>query len=458
MKKPISLSAQKRASLASQQTADRRRILWMTAALIVLGVGAAYSAFQAKTYRESEKDVLPSEPLPTETVAIPEIDAERWSELVSDATPDDRVVLERAALEEALPVARELRRAHVEELGAEELAGESDLTPLLEAPEDVRGRAYFARGWIESLRVRRDADGEVVEARGRLSLEGGGTVYFASPQLEGGIDEGDFVRVDGLFLKAFSDEDPERPGTWREGPLLVTRSPEHSYAGLGVVERLPPRLFETVRDDSAKEGETGIDPVAKWTLMAHARDLAPDAIDWESAPELDNATISRVLLDGESHRAQPFRMPIGQLMGVRVRKTGENPARMEYITEGWIGNWTWKGGAPVAMFWAPGARHDLKERDLVRGTCFFVKNRTYEPRDGGIALAPWFAMHTLERFVPPEDESVGTIFAAVIAMVALLTVTLFFLVARDRRASKKLHEDLTRRRRARRDQPAPSAQ
>ncbi len=447
---------------------EKRKLIVMTVGLVLLVVAFGISRYKEGQYRDRDDGVIGGGPIEfSERVELPEIDVAALEAMVSDGSPADRVLLEREALEHLFETARNLGPAHFAAMDTREIdAGVA--SALLDDPSAARGDPFTARGWIVSLRRRNPGSGRPAQWQGRLVLEDESSVYFVVKDLaegirtEPGADE--FVRIDGLFLKAFNDEDPEQPGSWIQGPLLVGPEALRSYTSLGPIEELPFGAFADVTDDDLREGFSGVPHRPLWTLMAYARDRAEGSVDWEAAPELGQPEVTEMMVDGSRWRAQPFRLGPSQLMGFWVQRPGENAARMEEVTEGWIGNWNWTGEAKVLRFVMPGARRDLAEGDLVQGRGFFLKNHAYEPRDGGLRLASYVVIDDLEEFVPPDDRSIQQLWAVVIAMVVGLGGLLFFLVVRDRKRSNRIQETLAQRRRDRRrlrvegegvPQPAP---
>jgi hypothetical protein len=430
---------------------DRRRLIAMGVGLVALMIAFVISRFQADKYRADSKQLLPVTPEVVERVELPEIDVTRLDGLVSDSSAEDRVLLERAAVDELLGTTRNLTAAHFEALEAV-LLDTTNVDALLVSPAASRGKAFTARGWITSLRTRKPGGGRPDETHGRMVLDGGRSVYFIARKTPEGLGTDEYARVDGLFLKAFNDEDPSAPGTWIQGPLLVAPELTRSYSPLGDVSSLSPGVFIDVTDDDVEGGITGLPTRPLWTLLAYARDHAPDAVDWESVRELDMPSVNEMLADGSKWRLEPFRLPPTQLMGVWIRRPGENPARMEEVTEGWIGSWTWTGEAKVLRFMLPRPRSDLKEGDLVTGRGYFFKNLAYAPSAGGMRLASMVVMEDLTKFIPTENKSVQQIWIGVIVAVVGLAVVMTVLLIRDQRRSKRIAENLIERRRKRRAQ------
>ena len=444
--------------LAAQSSAkEKRRILIMGVALVILLAGFYYSQFKANEF--AHNDDLSKLSAPAEMVVhvqVPDIDAAAIDALVSDSSDEDRVLLEREAVDEVLPIARNLTPAHFAELKSQEL-DRTLVDELLANPSQARGKAFFARGWITSLRVRSPGGGRPKEVHGRLVLEDYSTVYFIVAEQNDSLAVSDFARVDGLFLKAFNDEDPEKPGEWVQGPLLIGPELQRSYKSLGKVTSLPIDTFIDVQDDSLEGGITGIPFLPHWTLMAFARDHDRSEIDWKNTPALESETVNAMLNDGKQWRGRAFHMTPLKVLAISERIPGENPARMEKITEGWLASFTWKGNAKVVYFTKPGEMGDIRPKDIITGSGFFLKNFAYELESGGMHMASMVVLDSLEKHVGAEDHSVGRIWFAMTIGTGVLIVTLVFLIMRDRKRAAALHKQLAERRRARRSFDQTSA-
>ena len=90
---------------------------------------------------------------------------------------------------------------------------------------------------------------------------------------------------------------------------------------------------------------------------------------------------------------------------------------------------------------------------------FFFKNLAYEPREGGLRVAPRLVLVSLDEYTPGENNAMRYLFIAVSVGTALLVGAIFLLTARDRRSSERMRQDMIRRRRSRRanDGPEPQA-
>lgn len=400
--------------------------------------------------REEAQAELPSAPIAEleETAYVPDIDPARIDALVHDDLPEDRVLFESEAVDVALEYARRMTRASYEEILAADELDAAGIATLNEDPGAHRGTPFIVRGWIDSIRSRRlgpTADEQFV---GRLILEDDSIAYFATLKKPERIIVGDFVRLDGLFVKLYSEESEENKGLWIEGPLIAGAQLETSFPSFGTVTELDPHMVAHVEDDSVERGIQKLPFNALWHVMAYARDVPEDAIDWDEVPELGRDLIGDLVKDGQPYRCQPFRFPVSSLQAKTILSGGENPARISAYTEGWIGNGTWRD---VIHFKSPHAYPELTERvDLVEARGFFFKNLAYEPKSGGVHLAPVFIVHSMNEFVPGDEAGLHYFGYAIAALTVGLLVLFSLLLTKDRRRADQLQERLVQRRRARR--------
>jgi hypothetical protein len=435
---------------------ERRRLVMLGVGFFVL-LGILVSTWmQARSGGAAPAPVpLADESVPAEPLlAVPELDRAHLESLVQDRAEADQVVLPSAAADLLMGVARRYTPRHYAELDAPELDAERSAA-LAADPAAARGQPFTARGRIVGLRARSGAAREE-QFLGKLELEDGSPAHFLVLSVpEHAADVGGFVRVDGLFLKLYRTEDELVPGTWSAGPLLVGTRAVRSYPDLGTATALGASAFDDLVDaelapDPGEEVrlvyETPAEPL--YALMALARDLPADAVDWAAAPVLDQRLLDQILEDPEAFRAAPIVVPISRLQDGRVRAAGENPARLERFTQGWIANVTWRN---VIQFRTPVLRPDLVIGDLVYGRGFFLQNLAYESSERGIRVAPVFVLQTLERHVP-QPSVVLTRIPWVLAGMGLFLLVLFVALARrDRRRSAEFYGEIVRRRRARRE-------
>ncbi len=428
---------------------EKRRLGLLLLATVFVTVAVGASLMKAKGTTDDGLDVPQQGGAISESVAVPTIDPERFDALVSDATPDERVVLETAAVDAMVGVARTLTDRHFELLGRTVL--DASVAAVLDAdPAAARGQAFTARGWVDSLRTRQRAGRE--EFVGTLILDDGTTTYFLVLDKPEQTNVGSYARIDGLFLKMFNDEAAESDA-WVEGPFLVGPRAVRSYPAFGEVTELGLSHLAGLEDDRLYD-ETGrpvewegIPYEALWNVMAYARDLPAGAIDWDSTRVLDQDAMLSINSDGRSHRGEAFRIPISRLQAVQVLRAEENPARIDTITAGWIGNTTWND---VIHFQSPHAFRDLRLRDYVIGRGFFVKNFAYPSAKQGLRISPLFVIESLEEFEPEQDRTLMFL-AYCMGGFTIFTILLFVvLLRRDRKRSIALQSELVKRRRKRR--------
>jgi hypothetical protein len=462
--KDSSRQAKRAAAIKASGTQNKRLILMSVLFVLVL-VALFTSHGQRRRLQEGNPNKLPAEGSPTEVVALPTFDAAALDGLVRDAKPEERVLSEPAALDRLLSYVTLLTPAHYSTLETREL-GDEEADAIGNSPSDHRARAYRARGYIERLdeRKRKLLTGDSrmrTEWHGTLRLESGRAAHFVVLEFPAGATTDSFLRIDGLFLKMYSVEGDEG---WVEAPLLVGTRAVRSYPSLSyVVEpgEKPEHLLATVIDDAPTDEGFDVAPTpfeAQWALMAFARDLDPDSIDWEAVPELTNELMTEMLRDGSVYRGQPIRIPVVQLQDAWVEDPGENPARIERVTVGWMGRWEWTNRAGVAKFMMPFSARRLESAKHITGRGFFFRNHGYRRRDGGWHAAPLFVMHSVDIFVPPELTKLNWILYGVGGLTVALGILFWALLSRDRRKSRALQEKLKQRRRERRAAPAPAPQ
>ena len=149
----------------------------------------------------------------------------------------------------------------------------------------------------------------------------------------------------------------------------------------------------------------------------------------------------------KAHRADPYRIPISRIQDARVLRAGENPARIEHYTQGWLGNTMWKD---VVHFKYPVADYEARLRDYAYGRGFFLHNFAYESAGKGLRVAPVFVLQELVRFVPEPDPFFAYLGYVVAGAAVLLAGLFFLLLARDKRRAQALRQEMARRKQARR--------
>ena len=443
------------------QRGEKMKLTAMSVGLVMVIFALAYTQLtgaKAEAEREGELPVVAEDEAPeiTDTIIrLPDIDAARLEALVRDESEGEQVDLEPEALALAGRWSRGLTDAQFAALDVE------DWTPALDAllvteRASLRGKALRMRGGILSLRRRALGAGLPEGWLASLRLDDGSIGYAVLHDIpEGYRSIGSWLRIEGLYLKRYRDD---IEGAFVEGALIVAPSAEPSFPAFEPVQD-PQYYLADVRDDGVDEGQSGIPPQPFWALMNHAQlaraEELSESIDWAAAPELDKLTLEEVVASGDEWRGMAVRVPVSKLMDARVKRAPENPAREELTCEGWIGNTTWKN---VVSFSAPFST-ELERGDLVYARGFFFKNLAYEPREGGLRVAPRLVLVSLDEYAPGENNAMRYLFIAVSVGAALLVGSIFLLTIRDRRSSERMRQDMIRRRRSRKagDGPEPQA-
>jgi hypothetical protein len=440
------------------QQGEKMKLIVMVVALvfIVAALGAtmlkSQSARKAAESAQNEQfpDLDENGPI-VESVSLPEIDAAAVEALVNDRDKAMRLLIEDDALDLVAGWARQLRPRSFEALGAPIVETREALDAIAADPGAHRAEALRFRAGMEELRPHYWDGGERQGWLLRTRLADGGLAYYFALELgQDGTTLSQFMRFDGLFLKNFAVDEEQG---WIEAPLFVGPRPVESFRALPDEIDIAQELAGVRDDDIAEQtGLEGGDGMANWALMAQAERIDEATVDWDAAVTLDKVTLGKILQEGEAYRGAAVVIPISKLLDFRVKKAGENPARLESYTEGWIGNTTWKD---VIQFKMPGEPPpDVREGGFATARGYFLKNLAYEPRDGGLHVSPYFVLTSIEAFVPREDKTLTILLAAFGAGIVLMGVLFLFLLARDKRRSEELHANLLRRRRARRARSA----
>ena len=427
---------------------ERNRMIVLCLLFVLVAIVFVGAIMQRTKYERIAKQEDIEEPRFEEEVVLPRFDSSQIEGQVADSDRESRVLLEPAPFDALVRFVAQHGQTYFRALGARPI-DEAVRAELFATPDKHRAEPFRARGFLERLRARTRPDG-IQEHRGWLRLEDGTVAHFAVQEIAEGVIVDDFVRVDGLFLKLFAAEGDKG---WEEGPLLVGSALARSYARPEALDPEELRLRLALVQDDTVENVTMLDGPAfdaKWLLMIQAAEQDPAAVDWSQAPVLDNAQLADLQREGAPARGKAFRIPISRNMGSYTIDPGENPARLERITEGWLGNTTWTARSGLVKYVMPRAAPELESASFVQGHGFFLKNLAYVPRDGGMNVVPLFVMSSLEPFVPAPDKSVDSVTLFVLGVTIALLVAIPLLVLRDRRKSAQLQRELVRRRQARR--------
>lgn len=432
------------------QKGEKMKLIAMSIGLVLVIGAFMTSNFYRGKHEAAEEGELPvmqdEAPEITQTnIRLPEIDAAALHAVVSDTEEGEQVEIAPEALQLIGRWSRGLTDAQFRALNLEEWTPALD-AELLAQPEVARGRALRFRGGIQSVRRHTMGEGLAEGWIATLRLDDGSIGHALVHDIpEGYRSIASWLRLDGLYLQRYR---AEVQGEFVEGPLIVAPQAVPSYPPVGPVMD-PSAQLADVRDDGVEQGTSGLPFGPYWALMSHAQlarseELAEN-VDWDNVPELNMATLEQLVHAGEEWRGLPVRVPVSKLMDARVKRAPENPARQATLSEGWIGNTTWKN---VVSFSAP-FETELNRGDLVSARAFFFKNLAYEPREGGLRVAPRLVLVSLDEYVEPESPLMRYLFVGASAGTVLLVGAISLLIARDRRSSERMRQDMIRRRRER---------
>jgi len=467
-KKPLFGAPPKKEALLNKT--ERNRMIFMGVLLLMVTVAFGASLLKKSKYEQHENDQLgdrlPTEE-PIEEIAVRRFDLATIEGDVHDTTPEQRVIIDHEPLAKMLDHTAGYGPGQWKGLQPEELTAEA-FAAVLADPDANRAKPFWLRGRLLSYEER--PVGERVAWYGTLETEGGTHCTFMTSSFDtglfGAVDEDlIYARLEGLFLEIYRREGDDG---WLETPLLVGSRLTKSYPRLdGFNDADLIRLLAAVQDDTTTSGH-GMDEVAllaQWLLMDRVAQGWGDQLNWDGpeVKELNNETFNWLTNpeNGDIARGTPIVLPISRNMGSRTENPGENPARLDTITTGWIGNFNWTKKGAVLKFIAPGALPEIAAgdtRQLVRGRGFFLKNLRYQSSQVETRLAPVLVLHSLEVFTPVEDKNVSTVLLFVGGITILLLILIPVLVIRDRKQSEKLHKELVRRKQERRRRTASAGQ
>ncbi|MDF1799917.1 MAG: hypothetical protein P1V81_12125 [Planctomycetota bacterium] len=440
---------------------EMKRIAVMSGALVVLVAVFIMNLPGGAPDVELPQSAV-SEPLETR-IKVPELDIAALSAMVEDDTKQARTTLEPEARKLLFDHAAKLIDRHFEAMEAPAL-DEELLSEILDNRDAWRGKPVRMRGYILDFVQRTKDDGDAY-FQGSIVLDDGVICHFAADDFESEkIDKGVAVRLDGFFMKVLTEQ---AGGQWMDGPLIVGRQAVRSYPALytepentrveGGGTFTESELAHIVNDDIL----TGVGSLPfeeKWKLMGRAAYLEDGEIDWASVPVLDKETLRQMVADGDPWRGMPIRLPLdgAALMVVTTKRAGENPARIERYSEGWLAEYSWTDSVPAIEFLAPFPIDiDTAEDPTVLANGFFFKNLAYQSSGTGVRLTPILVLTSIEELGRANKGAVPMLMAIVAGGVILFGLVLFFLVQRDRKKTAEF--EARRKARKRQKDPAPAA-
>lgn len=461
-KKPMFGAPPEKAALLNKS--ERNRMIFMGVLLLGLTIAFAASLLQKSKYENTQDAELakgvPTIEQPEEVIAVRRFDPATIADKVRDSTPEERVLIDLGPLAKMLDHVAGYGPGQWKALKPDRLDAER-LQAILADPSAHRAAPLWLRGRLTSYEER--PIGDRVAWYGTLESEDGVPVTFMTSSFDKNLfaaveEELTYAKLEALFLEVYRREGEDG---WVETPLLVGSRLEKSYPRIdGFDDETLGTLLAAVQDDTNNR-YTGIDDaafLAQWMLMDRIDQGWGEDIAWDDPQAtrvLDNATFTWLMdpANTDAARGMPFVLDISKNLGSRTQDAGENPARIEKLTTGWIGSILWTNEGSVMKFVLPGEHPELNAsgtNQLIRGRGFFLKHLSYEPSATQRRVAPYFVMQSIEIFTPVENTNVATIFVFVGGLTILLLILIPYLVIRDRKQSEKLREELVRRKQERR--------
>jgi len=418
---------------------EKKRLMIMGGAFVVLLAAFVFNLPDANKSDDLDLDAGATEQA-TPKFKIPELRPDKINELAKDATEAGRSSLELGLIDVALDDANKLAEPHYNAMNTP--AADYEVITQLEA--DLAGsrlKPLRMRGYVLSMRERTRTDAKPYTT-GLIVLDDGSPAFFAVSRLaDQDLGVGSAVRVDGLFVKMLRDE---IDGTWFEGPLVAGREMIRSFPALytedGDHGAFTEAELANIHNDDIESGIGTLPFEEKWKLMARAALLEAGDVNWDEVPILDGGTLADILRNGDKWRGQPIRLPEdgAALMTSASSPSGENPARIETETEGWLADNSWMNHAPAIEFLAPFGVTIPDDKDpTVLGRGFIFKNLAYRSSGTGVRLTPVLVLSELTPLPRPDERIFSYMMAGVAGISILLGCSIFLLLRRDNARSRE---------------------
>lgn len=439
---------------------EKKRLVIMTIAFVLL-----LAAFIANMQRMGGKEIegVPQTvQAPEVKVQLPELRSAELNDLVADKTKAGRALIEPKALQLAMDDASKLAEPHYRAMDVINLDA-AVLQTLQADPSTARLKPYRLRGEVRTLRTRELPSGQAY-ASGSVRLDDGSFAHFLTLNVPEDLKPGQWVRMNGLFVKLYTDE---VDGQWVDGALLAGRTMIDSVAPLfdpsapltlaedGVGTFTNAELQNVVTDE-VQRGLGYLPFLEKWKILARAARADEEPIDWSQVPILDEANMDSIMADPDAWRGLPVRLPLdgAALLASTASPAEENPARLPYITDGYLFEHAWKNNAEVVHFLYPGKLEingdDWNGDPTVMGRGFYFKNLTYMTRENRLSLTPVLVLSQVTAMDPPEPGAYGKLLYGVLGLSVLIIVGIFLLLRREKQRSQEFQERRVKRQREKR--------
>lgn len=310
---------------------------------------------------------------------------------------------------------------------------------------------------------------------GWIEIEGGEKLLFfvSGKEVEGAEDPrvGDFVRVEGFFMKL---RDMNLPEELSMAPVLVGPEIYPDYELWDPIDTVDPSILAEIRDGRFINGQwQDLQDMERYVLdsqgpaLWHMSNFALSQEDRISTAQWRTIEpiVSKETFDSfrrstpESRnelRGQPHRI-LGNFIEARTHEALPNPLGIEAWTEAWVQ--VRDIGGQTLPIWIPKRIANLKRNTAINCRAFFYRLMAYPTRQGEMMYVPLFVasdLHVLEAL--PEHPIMLIVKLILVAVVALIALT-FFQMNRRMKIQRMVHEEemIGRRRRRRNRASEPSA-
>ncbi len=426
----------------------------MVAGVLVALLAYGFLLWQPTTTTTTQ----PTPVVPTNTVAVPQLDAKVLAE-AKDERREQRLVLEPAPLQHLLAKSLDVGPTVAAALGLPEQP--IDVATVRRDLARLRWRWLAYEGELEELsapRAGHPVRGHSIH-EATLKLSGGERVLFAfSEPPPSSLVQGAMVRAEGFLLKL---RDTTYPQAIDRAPMLVGRRLQRTYPPWEPVTSLDTALFAGLDDTTSWPGDLACRTIdedqtpATWHLAAFARDSAaglPDAY-WHAAPALTNAVHER-LVAGDVARGTAFRIR-GTVVQRSTLIAPPNPAGIAAWTVLWLQVREYGGGVLVPI-WLAWNVPELPERSSLEVHGLWYRWQAYETVHGDRRRAPLFVAAATESVGANTPSDLGTVTLWLAAATVASLGLVFWLQRRANLRTLRHARDLDDRRR-RRASAAPRA-
>ncbi|MFO1053483.1 MAG: hypothetical protein U1F36_14820 [Planctomycetota bacterium] len=400
-------------------------------------------------------------------IDVPSLDRELLA-TVKDSTPQDRLVTETEPLNHLLDKSLGVLPTAAEALGRPREP--VPLSVLQGSPQTYRGAWLWYSGrlrYVSEPKTGHPIDGYriyegFIETDG---VDGGGVVMFRVSRVAPGVTIGDWVRVEGFFMKL---RDSRVLPDADHAPLLVGSELMKDFQPWVPVEKLDPAMFADLHDgrfskgesrdrrfEVIEEGDSQADLESSqseplWYLASYAmhRRGGPDddLPNWRLQPAfVKDEQYRAIAFTDEVPRGSPYRL-LGTFVMSHWFAANPNPIGVSYWSTVWIQSPNL--GGKLLPIWVPRKIEGFEYGDPLEVRAYWFKRHHYELARGGEALTPVFVAADLDRYVTLPESPVVTALKYVFAGLVAVIVGVFYFVSRaDKRRRDEHEERMTKRRR-----------